>query len=308
MNRKPWQLLVLAAGLGSRFGGTKQLTGAGPSGETLLEYSLFDARRAGAVNAVMVIRREHENLIRENFLPRWEKHLPCHFAFQEINDLPGPFTPPPERTKPWGTGQAVWSARNLIERPFAVINADDFYGADAYQTVADFFANAPDTREAPGDNYALVAYPLGETLSETGTVSRGVCQLDEERNLLALKEHTQLKSNAGSNIEGVDPEGNAIQLSPNAPVSMNFIGLPPAFMGHLESSFLKFLASNKESPTAECYLPTALSETIAKGAAKVRVLQTKGNWMGMTHASDLPTIQKKLRQAHQSRQYPTPLA
>lgn len=301
-----WQLLVLAAGLGSRFGGAKQLSGAGPAGETLLEYSLFDARRAGCAEAVMVIRREHESLIRERFLPRWERHLPCRLAFQDAADLPGKAMPNAARSKPWGTGHAVWSARRAIGQAFAVINADDFYGRAAFSEIGGFFANSLGGI-SDRDRYALVAYRLRDTLSSQGGVSRGVCRVSDQGDLLSLEEHSGLRLAVDGQVDGLDATGRAVRLSPDTLVSMNFMGMPPSFMERLERGMSAFWGQYGDSLTAEYYLPSALSEGIQAGAYAVRVLPTKGQWMGMTHADDLAEIRQALLQAAEEGFYPNPL-
>ncbi len=292
-------LLVLAAGMGSRFGGLKQLTPVGPSGETLLEYSVFDALRAGFTRVVFVIRESFSEEFSAKVTSRFAHKLPVSFAFQRLDDLPAGFTPPAGREKPWGTGQAVWVARHLINGPFAVINADDFYGHRAYALLAESLT----TRPAEG---VLIGYPLGQTLSESGSVSRGVCRADPSGYLQDITEIRHiLPSPTGAQF--TDAAGLTQSLSLNTIVSMNLIGAPASVLHSMGHLFAEFLAKNADSLTAEFYLPAALTSLIQSGSLKVRLLTSADRWMGVTYPADKPQVVTNLQALTTSKLYPTPL-
>jgi NDP-sugar pyrophosphorylase family protein len=283
-------LLVLAAGLGSRYGGLKQLDPVGPGGATLLDYAVFDARRAGFGRVVFVVRRDFEADFRAQVAARYEGRIEVELAFQELGDLPPGFAPPPGRTRPWGTAQAVWSARRLLTEEFAAVNADDFYGAAAYRRlIAGFGASGPVPR------FSLVGYRLADTLSEHGAVSRGLCAVDE-RGLLRSIEETS----------GLAPAG----VGPGRPytgeeiVSMNCWGFGPALLPLLEEEWRSFLAARGSDLRAECYLPAAVSALVARGAAEVRVLPTAGPWFGLTHPGDRDRVAAALAALVRRGDYP----
>ena len=274
-------LVVLAAGMGSRYGGLKQLEPVGPKGEILLDYSVADALRAGFTKVVFVIRREMLDLFAETVGVRYERKIAVEYAFQELEPLPGGRVSPPGRSKPWGTGHAVLAAASLLRTPFAVINADDYYGALGFAELADFLGTAE-----PGD-YAMVGYSLEKTLSDHGTVSRGICRADERGYLIDITERTAIARTP----EGIVAEGNPpILLTGEEPTSMNFWGLMPDFLEKLELLFEEFLEERGEDLKTEFYLPAAVSSLIASGEASVRLLHSNDPWLGLTYPEDRPLV------------------
>jgi NDP-sugar pyrophosphorylase family protein len=295
-----YDLVILAAGMGSRFGGLKQVQPVGPAGELIIEYSLHDARRAGFDRAVLVIRRDIEADFRASIGRRIEKQMAVDYVFQETGDVPparaGAVA---ARTKPWGTGHAVLAARKAVTRPFAVINADDFYGAAGYRTLAGHFTSAP-------GSYALVGYPLRQTLSEHGTVSRGLCAVDAAGRLASITELTKIEKTAAG-ARYTDAAGREQQLTGGEIVSMNFWGFTPAVFDQLLRKFESFLAAHGSEPKAEFYLPTALSELNQCGLADVHLLQSEDAWFGITYREDLPAAQAMVREFIAAGRYPSPL-
>lgn len=291
-------LLVLAAGMGSRYGGLKQLEPVGPSGETILDYSVFDARRAGFERIVFVIRRDFAADFDSVVRTRLERHLAVAVVCQELADLPGGRAVPAERQKPWGTGQAVWAARNVVAGPFAVINADDFYGRDAYQQLATELRRPQDSNLP---QFALVAYELGRTLSEHGSVSRGIVQAAD--GWLGRIDETHGLARSG---EAVEAGGAAERLNPDTPVSMNLWGLTPAVFPLLEKSFGAFL-DEPDAAKREFYLPGAVSSMVRDGEARVRVLRTGESWFGITYREDRPAVATAIQAQVSAGAYPTPL-
>ncbi|MBE7538107.1 MAG: NTP transferase domain-containing protein [Opitutaceae bacterium] len=275
-------LLVLAAGLGSRYGGLKQIEAVGPSGETLLDYAVFDAWRAGFRRIVFVIRRDFESAFREKVVARYTGRMAIDTVFQSLIDLPDGFTPPAGREKPWGTGHAVWCARHALRENFAVINADDFYGADAFSALAAFLAAQP---AAGGNAYSMVGYRLDATLSEAGTVSRGLCEAGPDGFLTRITERTGI---ARADV------GPGRPLRGDERVSMNCWGFTPSLFPALDRAFRSFLQASGGELKAEFYLPTAVSGMIAGGLATVRLLPTKAEWFGVTHREDKPRVQAAL--------------
>lgn len=284
-------LLVLAAGMGSRYGGLKQIDPVGPSGETVLDYGVYDAIRAGFGRVVFVIRREFEEAFRSAVTSKYAGRIEVGFVFQSADDLPGGFSLPPGREKPWGTGHAVWCARNAVTGPFAVINADDFYGAGAFARLSEFLGGAD------GGQFAIVGFRLGRTLSENGAVSRGVCR--EERGLLAsIVEETGI---------GAADVGPGRRFSGEEIVSMNFWGFTPALFGGLEAGLRSFLAARGGDPKAEFYLPSAVSDLIRAGSATVRVLSSDDAWFGVTYREDRPHVARAIAALVSSGAYPARL-
>jgi UTP-glucose-1-phosphate uridylyltransferase len=281
-----YDLVILAAGMGSRFGGIKQVEPVGPHGELIIEYSAFDALRAGFDRLVLVIRKDIEADFRAVIGKRLEQHLNVCYVYQELADLPSGFTPTAGRTKPWGTGHAVLAARAQVRGPFAVINADDFYGASGYQTLAAHFATAPD--------YAMVGYPLRQTLSEHGSVSRGLCATDNSGHLKRITEITQIEKVANG-ARYVDAAGQRHTLTGGEMVSMNFWGFTPAVFPQLEALFRDFLRQSAADPKAEFFLPTALSALNENGAAKISLLRSSDEWFGLTYREDLPAAQAAVK-------------
>ncbi|MBA4136372.1 MAG: nucleotidyltransferase [Opitutus sp.] len=299
--------------MGSRFGGLKQVEPVGPHGELIIEYSIFDARRAGFDRLVLVIRKDIEADFRATIGRRLESRMAVEYVFQELNDLPteSPASrpvPQSPRTKPWGTGHAVLAARHAVTRPFAVINADDFYGAAGYRALANHFAaGRGNVAGAPGpQGYALVGYPLRQTLSEHGTVSRGLCSIDSPGRLLRITELTKIEKTADG-ARYTDGDGVTHRLSGEETVSMNFWGFTPAVFSQLAQLFGDFLRERGADPKAEFYLPTALSDLNQRGAANIALLHSDDAWFGITYREDLPTAQHAVRELVATGRYPAPL-
>lgn len=282
-------LVILAAGMGSRFGGLKQVQPVGPAGELIIEYSAFDAKRAGFDRLVFVIRKDIEPEFRAIIGRRLEQRMAVEYVFQETGA---------GRTKPWGTGQAVLAARDTVRRPFAVINADDFYGAAGYRALAAHFAGSSD--------YALVGYPLAQTLSEFGTVSRGLCATDASGRLQSISEVAKIGKTAGG-ARYAAADGTVRTLSGNEIVSMNFWGFTPQVFPQLERLFANFQTINSPDPKAEFYLPVAISALLERGEAKITLLKGSDAWFGLTYREDLAAAQQAVRSLVAAGRYPSPL-
>lgn len=289
--------------MGSRYGGLKQLDPMGPHGETLLDYSIHDAMAAGFNRVVFVIRRDIEEAFRSTIGSRYAGSIQVDYVFQDLDDLPPGFTRPTDRTKPWGTGHAILAARKAISGPFAVINADDFYGADAYQVIARYFARCSETGTEP---LALVAYRLDRTLSEHGSVNRGICQASEGR-LLSVEEITAIARHDAGHIRGLNSVGGVVELSEDALVSMNFWGFSHALFGRLEQAFQQFLTRLDNPSKGEFYIPAFIDQQIAFAGAHCDLLSTNASWFGVTYPADKPHVQDQIRQLVNSGQYPSPL-
>lgn len=285
-------LLVLAAGMGSRYGGLKQIDPVGPSGEGLLDYSVVDALRAGFGKVVFIIRRDIEDAFRETIGARLESRLPVEYAFQELDDLPGGHTRPAGRTKPWGTTHAILAARNQIREPFGVINADDFYGPQSFQILADALRNP--AASAAGEPWVLVGFPLRNTLSEHGTVSRGVCAVDPGGHLIAIEECEKIRALPGGGIERLR-DGKPEPMDGGQTVSMNMWGFTPAFFDLAQTGFASFLDRLPNPLTAEYYIPTEVQTRIDCGEATVRVVPSPESWLGVTYPDDKPAVKAGLR-------------
>ena len=283
-------LLILAAGMGSRYGGLKQLDQMGPNGETILDYSVKYAAQAGYGKVVLVIRRSMEADFQEYILPRYKNVIPVEYVFQELDMLPAGFSVNPERVKPYGTAHAILVAKDAIKEPFTVINADDFYGKEPFQILGDYLRDV--TANDP-TAFAMVGYRLDKTLSENGTVSRGVCQVDGDGYLTIVKEMRKI-ARTDHGIEN-DEDGVVTPLTGEEPVSMNFWGFSPRFFDRLEAMFAQFLKANEGNIKAEFPIPDAVSAVMASGDAKVRVLPTKSEWFGVTYAEDRPMVVEKLK-------------
>ena len=271
--------------MGSRYGGLKQLTPVGPEGEILLDYSVTDALSAGCSKVVFVIRREMLNLFHESVGSRYENRISIEYAFQEQEPLPGGRVSPPGRIKPWGTGHAVLVAAPLIRNPFIVINADDYYGASGFSKLAFFLSSAP------SGSYSMVGYQLKKTLSEHGTVSRGICRADDHGNLVDITELTSIFSTPEGIIAAANPP---IHLTGDEPTSMNFWALMPDVFDKLERLFDEFLEERGDDSMAEFYLPAAISSLIASGEALVKLLRSDDAWYGLTYPEDHTVVSKAL--------------
>lgn len=294
-------LFVLAAGMGSRYGGLKQLDGVGTSGETIMDYSVFDAMRAGFGKVVFVIRKDFEDDFRNIVLSKYQDKIPCEICFQSIDKIPAGFTPNPDRTKPWGTNHAVLMGKELIHEPFAVINADDFYGKESFQVLADFLTSV----EGKHGQWCMVGYRVQNTLSENGSVSRGVCSTDENGYLTDVVERTKIEE-VGKKViyteNGVDTE-----LPLNTPVSMNMWGFTPEYFEMAEQGFIQFLKTNEKELKAEYYIPTMVNNAIVEGKATCKVLDTPSKWFGVTYAEDRPQVVMKINELVHKGIYPAKL-
>ncbi len=274
-------LVVLAAGIGSRYGGLKQIEAVGPGGAIVIEYSVYDAIRSGFDRVVCVIRKDIEKDFRDIVSARFEKHVAVDYVFQDMADIPAGFTGLAERRKPWGTAHAVRACRNTVREPFAVINADDFYGRASYEALARHLNG----RGAGDPSYCMVGFPLRNTLSEHGYVSRGVCAVDAAGFLRRVVERTRVeKTDGGARFQ--DPDGAWHALSGDATVSMNIWGLTPKVFGVIEREFGAFLRKHGADPKAEFFLPTVVDGMIEAGEATVRVLPTPAQWFGVTYPED----------------------
>ena len=295
-------LFVLAAGMGSRYGGLKQLDGLGPGGETIMDYSIYDAVNAGFGKLVFVIRQSFENDFREKIVSKYEEKIPVELVFQELDKLPEGFTPHPDRVKPWGTNHAVMMGKEVINEPFAVINADDFYGRESYKVLADYLS----TLEGSENKYCMVGYRVGNTLSESGTVARGVCETDEERNLTGVVERTQVMRVDGK-VSYKDENDQWVAIDDNTPVSMNMWGFTPDYFKYSDDYFVQFLKENAENLKAEYFIPLLVNHLIVNGNASVKVLDTPSSWFGVTYAEDRPGVVAKLKSLVDEGIYPSPL-
>ncbi len=296
-------LFILAAGMGSRYGGLKQLDGVGPSGETIMDYSIYDAIRAGFGKVVFVIRKDFETDFREKILCKYESHIPVEIVFQSVDALPEGFTAPAERVKPWGTNHAVLMGKEVINGPFAVINADDYYGRDSFEVLAKELAE----KEGKKGEYSMVAYNVGNTLSESGSVSRGVCSTDSQGFLTGVVERTAIERAQNGEIQFTDENGKRQTLAEDTPVSMNMLGFTPDYFDHSEKIFIEFLKTQLNNPTAEYYIPSAVNQLIKEKKATLKLLTTTANWFGVTYPDDRPTVVQKLKQLLDNGQYPSPL-
>jgi UTP-glucose-1-phosphate uridylyltransferase len=296
-------LLILAAGMGSRYGSLKQVDRFGPSGETIVEYSIYDAMRAGFGKIVMVVRSEFVDDFREIILKRALKKTNISFVFQELKNLPKGFELPVERVKPWGTGHAVMMAEEEIDVPFAVINADDYYGAESYRIIYEFLSGK---QSGSIEEYCLVDYRLDNTLSESGSVSRGVCKVDNQGLLSDITEHKKI-CRSGKQITGEAEGKGQVIFTGKEPVSMNLMGFGPSMFGYLKRQFTEFLRENSTNNNAEFYLPFAMNEVIRSGKAHVRVLHTTERWFGVTYREDREMVMNSLKTLVAQGIYPSDL-
>ncbi|MBQ7993427.1 MAG: NTP transferase domain-containing protein [Solobacterium sp.] len=298
MNKKP-VLVILAAGLGSRYGGMKQIDGVGNHGEPIIEFSIYDAHEAGFEKVVLIIRREHEAAFRKALTDRISKHMKVEFAFQDMDSLPKGYTVPDGRIKPWGTAHALLACKGVVKAPFAIINADDFYGRDAFRVIYKYL-----TEEIEDDRYAMVGYLCGNTLTDNGTVTRGVCEQNEEGNLSKIREVQKIIRRHGKPYFQEDGEWKP--LNENALVSMNFWGFTPKIFRQVEPLFRKYLDENYEnSPmTCEYVIPTAIGELVSEGTCSVKVLSSKDKWFGVTYKEDKPEVVERVQKMKDDGIYP----
>jgi len=298
---KKLTLVILAAGLSSRYKkGLKQLDSFGPAGEALMDYSIYDAMQAGFAKVVFVIRKQFKDDFKNMIVSKYGGKLDYDFVYQEINDLPEGFDAAPGRQKPWGTGHAVWAARHIVKEPFAVINADDFYGSVSYKKIVPFLS----TQAADNHNtYAMVGFKLNNTMSDHGSVSRGICTIEGEK-LLDIEERTHLQRDQTGSIIYQNEKGIRQSIDPNAVVSMNFWGFLPDFFSRCEASFKNFLTHNDADMQSEFFLPNCIKEQIKSGHVSVKVLNSTGGWLGVTHADDKPAVKAKLKAFCEAGLYP----
>lgn len=295
-------LFLLAAGMGSRYGKLKQIDGLGPNGETIMDYSVYDALKAGFGKIVFVIRQSFDSEFREKIISKYENHIQVEVVYQELDNLPEGYTLSPERVKPWGTNHAVLMGKSVIEEPFAVINADDFYGRESFEIIAKELKNL----DGKQNHYCMVGYRLHNTLSESGAVARGVCEKNNEGYLTSIVERTHIERVDGE-IKYKDSEDYWFPLAEDTPVSMNMWGFTPDYFEHSEKYFIKFLELNQHNPKAEYFIPLMVDHLISTNTADVKVLDTPSKWFGVTYADDKPMVEEKLRKLVEAGIYPSPL-
>lgn len=298
-------LFLLAAGMGSRYGGLKQLDGLGPNGETIMDYSIHDAIEAGFGRLVFVIRKDFEQDFKDKIISKYEGHIPCEIVFQELDKLPVGFTCPTERTKPWGTNHAVMMGEEAIKEPFAVINCDDFYGKDSFKVMGKFLSELP---EGSKNTYAMVGFRVGNTLSESGTVSRGICETDSNKNLCSVVERTKIQRMDGE-IKYMDDNGEWVATPEHTPVSMNFWGFTPDYFAYSKEFFKAFLSDpkNYENLKSEFFIPLMVDKLIKEGTSTVEVLDTTSKWFGVTYPEDRQSVVEKIQALVDAGEYPNKL-
>lgn len=295
-------LFILAAGMGSRYGGLKQLDGLGPNGETIMDYSVYDALRAGFGKIVFVIRKDFEQEFRDKVLSKYEGHVPVEVVFQSIDKLPEGRVPNPERTKPWGTNHAVLMGKDVIKEPFGVINADDYYGAESFQVLGDFLRSVEGKKNA----YCMVGFNIENTLSENGGVSRGLCQVDGQGFLTGVKECHGIQRVDGVLIQE-EADGSKTPFPEGASVSMNMWGFTPDYFDYSEKAFIKFLDEHGDELKAEFYIPSVVNDLINDGIITLKVEPTPSKWFGVTFAADRPATVAQFAKLVDEGLYPSPL-
>ena len=291
--------------MGSRYGGLKQLDGLGPNGETIMDYSIYDAVKAGFGKIVFVIRKDFEQDFREKILKKYEGHVPAELVFQSLDALPAGFNVPEGREKPWGTNHAVLMAKDVIKEPFLVINCDDFYNRDAFMVIGKFLSELP---EGAKNQYAMVGFRVGNTLSENGTVARGICSTDAEGHLTTVVERTEIMRVNGP-VCYKDEQGEWQAVDDNTPVSMNMWGFTPDYFEHSETYFKEFLSDpkNMENLKAEFFIPLMVNKLINDGTATVEVLDTTSKWFGVTYAADREDTVARIKKLVDDGVYPNKL-
>lgn len=298
-------LLLLAAGMGSRYGGLKQLDGLGPNGETIMDYSIYDAIKAGFGKIVFVIRKDFEKDFKEKILSKYEGHIPAELVFQSLDSLPEGFTVPEGREKPWGTNHAVMMAKDVIKEPFCVINCDDFYNRDSFMVLGKFLAELPENAK---NTYAMVGFRVGNTLSENGTVARGVCSTDESGLLTTVVERTEIMRVDGK-VCYKDEQGQWVAIVDNTPVSMNMWGFTPDYFEYSEAYFKEFLADekNRTNLKAEFFIPLMVNKLVNDKTATVKVLDTTSKWFGVTYSADREGTVERIQSLVNEGVYPAKL-
>ncbi|MCK5028637.1 MAG: nucleotidyltransferase [Bacteroidales bacterium] len=295
-------LLVLAAGMGSRYGGLKQLDQVGPSGETIIDYSVYDAIEAGFNKIVFIIRKDIEKDMKELLFDKYSKKIKIDYVFQELDNIPEGVDLPADRVKPWGTGHAVLMAKGVINEPFVVINADDFYGKSAFRVVADYMKSNQD--DLKGKN-CMAGYLLKNTLSDYGHVSRGVCKVNEKNELVEITERTKIEWKNKKII--ADNNGNDLELDGDVFVSMNFWAFTPDVFPELESEFKKFIQKNSTDIKSEYYIPSIVSHQMNSSLATFKVLEANDQWFGVTYKEDKPIVIEKIKKLTEAKEYPEKL-
>ena len=298
-------LLLLAAGMGSRYGGLKQLDGLGPNGETIMDYSIYDAIQSGFGKIVFVIRKDFEQEFRDKVLSKYEGHIPAELCFQGLEDLPEGFKVPEGRQKPWGTNHAVLMAKDIIKEPFCVINCDDFYNRDCFKVIGKFLSEIP---EGSKNRYAMVGFRVGNTLSDNGTVARGICSKNAEENLTTVVERTEIERH-DEGVQYKDEKGEWVTVADNTPVSMNVWGFTPDYFTYSEEYFKEFLSEpkNMSNLKAEFFIPLMVNKLINEKTATVKVLDTTSKWFGVTYAADRQSVVDKIQSLIDAGVYPAKL-
>jgi len=284
-------LLIMAAGMGSRYGGLKQLDAIGPSGETIIDYSVYDAIKAGFTKVVFIIRKDFEQEFKSKITDKYEGQIQVEFAFQDLNDLPDEFTCPEGREKPWGTGHAILSARNVINEPFVAINGDDFYGRESFKVVADYYNKG-------ANNFSMVAFQLDKTLSIFGGVTRGLCTVKDEKLDTVIETDNLQKADNGVSSD------REIELDGSEPVSMNVWGFTPILFKYLEEKFVEFLSKNGTEMKSEYLIPSVVNELIQSGQETVHVLRSGATWFGVTYKEDKPYVEGEIEKLVNKDEYP----
>jgi len=291
-------LVVLAAGMGSRYGKLKQMDAFGPNGETIIDYSIYDAIQAGFGKVVFIVREYFLEEFKSLMHPKFSDKIEMHYVTQELANIPGGFEMNPEREKPWGTAHAVWVAKDVVKEPFAVINADDFYGSDSYKVLNNYF------QSSKSEDYAVVAYYLRNTLSDHGTVNRGVCYSNEEGHLTKVVECTKIQREEDGVARYPDENDTKHELADDTLVSMNMWAFLPSYFDHVDAQFNDFLEKQGKELKSEFYIPTAIDKLINDGTLNVNVLDTDSSWFGVTYQADKPIVMEKLNKLIEQGAYP----
>ena len=294
-------LLILAAGMASRYGSMKQVQSFGPSGETIMDYSIYDAIRSGFKKIVFIIRKDFADDFKNIFEPKWGKQVETEYVFQELGSYLHGYAAPADRSKPWGTAHAVLCAQSAIQDPFAVINADDFYGRDAFEKAYHFL-----TSGVNATTFSIIGYDLAKTLSENGSVSRGVCAVDADNNLVSIHERTKIYRNENGKIT-YEEGGKTFQVPDDSKVSMNFWCFDPAVFTFIEKIFVQFLEKDGQNPKSEFFIPIIGDRFIQEGRGRIKIIPTAASWFGVTYKEDAPSVQDSINKLIDSGAYPDKL-